>query len=96
MATYKVGLEGDVMTIGFSDPGSNDVIVKDAAAALAVLDLKGGPILKITGPASLPVAMVIAHAVGHKFGAVACFDPKLGKFVVCIAHGSAFKLGDLV
>jgi CRISPR-associated protein Csx3 len=59
-------------------------------------ELAGGEIVKINGPASLPVAMVIAHALGHLYGAIACFDPKMGKYVVCIAHGDIYRIGDLI
>jgi len=96
MATYKVCLEADVLTIGFADPGTNDIIVKDAKVALDAVNFLGGPLLKVTGPASLPVAMLICHYVVHKYGAIACFDPKLGKFVVCVTHNPAYALGDLI
>ncbi|MEA1981373.1 MAG: CRISPR-associated protein Csx3 [candidate division Zixibacteria bacterium] len=59
-------------------------------------ELSGGPLIKINGPASLPVGMVLAHALGHLYGAVACFDPKLSKYVVAVAHGGNYQVGDLV
>lgn len=96
MASYKVSLEGDLLTIGFADPASNDVIVKDAKAALSSVSFPGGPLLKVTGPASLPVAFVIAHHVMHIYGAIGIYDPKLGKYVIAVSHGSDYKLGDLV
>lgn len=100
MTTYKIALEGDILRVGFSDPAQNDQIVKDAATRLDEMvkngTLAGGPVLKINGPASLPVAIVIGHAVGHLYEAIACFDPKLSKYVVSIAHGSELKVGDLI
>ena len=101
VATYRVSLEGDTLQVGFGDePGQNDAIVRDAQTALEQLrasgQLTGGPLLKIHGPASLPVAVVLAHAVGHLYEVVGVFDPKLGKYVVAISHGSAHKLGDLI
>lgn len=100
MATYNISLDGDIMRVGFGDPASNDQIVRDCAAILdqmkAAGTLVGGPILKITGPASLPVAFVIAHAVLHIYGAVAIFDPKLQKYVVSVAHGAQYTVGDLI
>ena len=59
-------------------------------------EVKGGELALVNGPASLPVAMVLAHKLGHLFGAVACFDPKLGKYVVSIAHGGTYTVGQLV
>lgn len=98
--TYTIRLDGDIMKVGFGDPASNDVIVRDVASILdgmkASGDLVGGPLLKINGPASLPVAFVLAHAALHIYGAVAIFDPKLQKYVVAVAHGAEYAVGDLI
>jgi CRISPR-associated protein Csx3 len=100
MATFNINLDGDLMQVGFGDPATNDVIVRDVAAMLPDILLHnphpGGPLLKINGPASLPVAVVIAHAVTHLYGAVAVYDPKLGKYVVSVSHNPDFKIGDLI
>ncbi|MEH2265933.1 CRISPR-associated protein Csx3 [Nostoc sp.] len=100
MTTYKIAFEGEVLKIGFAEPSQNDQIVKDAAARLDEMsktgELKGGVLLKINGPVSVPIAFVLAHKVGHLYGAIAFFDPKLGKYVVCITHNPAYNLGDLV
>lgn len=100
MATYKIELSGDVLKVGFGEPAQNDAIVRDAAERLAELaldgTLSGGPIIKINGPASLPVAVVLAHGLSHLYGAVAVFDPKLGKYVVSTTHNPAYRVGDLV
>jgi CRISPR-associated protein Csx3 len=86
--------------VGFGVQDQNDKIVKDATAILETMvengELPGGEIMKINGPASIPVALVIAHALGHLYGAVAFFDPKLRKYVVSIAHGGRYQVGDLV
>ena len=87
------------LRVSFGDPAQNDTIVRDAEAALAALNLSGGPLVKVNGPASLPVAMVLAHRLGHIFGVVACYDPKLpgsAKYVVTISHDPAMKVGDLI
>lgn len=105
MTTYKIELNGDVLKVGFGEPAQNDQIVRDAAARLDEMvesgELAGGSLIKINGPASLPVCYVIAHKVAHLYGAIAVFDPKIGekgtsKYVVCITHNPAYKLGDLV
>jgi CRISPR-associated protein Csx3 len=100
MTTYKIAFEGEVLKIGFAEAAQNDQIVKDAAARLDEMsktgELAGGVLLKINGPVSVPVAFVLAHKVGHLYGAIAFFDPKLGKYVVCITHNPAYSLGDLV
>jgi CRISPR-associated protein Csx3 len=90
--------EGGIVTIdiGFGAPAQNDLIVRDAVAALARLELKGGKGIKLNGPASLPVAMALGHSVAHLYGFVACFDPKLGRYVVAISHDPAYKPGDLM
>ena len=98
--TYNMNLVGGVLKIGFGQLSQNDQIVKDVEKRITQLkedgNLAGGEIIKINGPASLPVAMVIAHGIGHLYQAVACFDPKLNKYVVAIAHGNIYQVGDLV
>lgn len=100
MTTYTIKLEDDILRIEFGEPAQNDQIVQDAAACLDDLlasgQLVGGKLLKINGPASLPVAFVIAHKVAHLYGAIACYDPKLASYVVCITHNPAYNLGALI
>lgn len=100
MTSYKIEIQGDVLRVGFGEPAQNDEIVKDAAARLEQMttsgELKGGAVLKINGPATNPVCFVLAHRVAHLYGAIGVFDPKMGKYVVCISHNPAYKLGDLI
>lgn len=85
-----------LLRVGFGETAENNVLVREAAADIEELGLGGGPGLKVNGPASLPVAMTIAHAVAHLYGFVACFDPKLGKYVVAITHTPDRGLGDIL
>jgi CRISPR-associated protein Csx3 len=107
MTTYNIELNGDILEINFGEPASNDQIIKDAAARLEEMAkagiLRGGQLLKINGPTSIPIAFVLAHRLCHLYGAIpsvsfanACFDPKLGKFVICVTHKPAYNLGDLI
>lgn len=103
MSTYQITLQGKILTIGFGEQAKNDRLVRDAAARLEEMveagELEGGALLKINGPASLPVAFVLAHRLSHLYGAIAVFDPKLAppkKYVVCITHNPDYKLGDLI
>lgn len=100
MTTYTIEPEDDILRVGFADPAQNDQIVQDAAVRLDELlslgQLAGGKLLKINGPASIPVAFVIAHKVAHLYGAIALYDPKLASYVVCITHDPAYKLGELI
>lgn len=103
MNTYNIELQGDVLKISFGNPAQNDQIVKDTALRLDAMvqdgTLVGGAFLKVNGPASMPVAFVLAHRLVHLYGAIAVFDPKLPephKYVVCITHNPAYKLGDLI
>jgi CRISPR-associated protein Csx3 len=100
MTTYNIELKEDTLHINFGEPAQNDQIVKDAAARLEEMaksgELHGGQLLKINGPVSIPVAFVLAHRLSHLYGAIAFFDPKLGKYVTCITHNPAYKLGDLI
>ena len=100
MSSYNISFIDGILKIGFGDPAQNDAIVKDAEKRLDEMtgnnELPGGKLIKINGPASLPVAMVLAHKLGHLYGAIAVFDPKLGKYVVSISHDPDYTLGDLV
>lgn len=97
MTTYNVVLEGtELLKLSFGAPAQNDEIVKDAIAGVKALDLKGGKVMKLNGPASLPVAIAIAHEIGHLYGAIAAYDPKLGKYVVAISHDPEFEIGQLI
>ncbi len=100
MATYNIKKDAEVLRVSFGDPAQNDQIVRDAVARLDEMvksgELAGGSLIKINGPASLPVAVAIAHAVSHLYEAVAVFDPKLGKYVVSVSHGDTYRPGDLI
>ena len=100
MTTYNIEMVNGVLKVGFADPAQNDQIVRDAAAQLDKMtesgELSGGSLLKINGPASLPVASVLVHRVAHLYGAIGIFDPKLGKYVITITHSPVYKLGDLI
>jgi len=100
-ATYKVDLENnDVLKVGFGAQADNDQIVQDAKEHLDEMvesgELAGGPLIKINGPASLPVAFVLAHVLVHRYGVVAVYDPKMGKYVVVTTHGGKYQVGDLI
>lgn len=100
MASYKIEKNDDVLKVGFGDPAQNDQIVRDAEARLVEMvangELAGGELIKVNGPASLPVAMVLCHKLAHIYSAVACFDPKMSKYVVAVAHGGKYTVGDLI
>jgi CRISPR-associated protein Csx3 len=106
MATYQIALGAgvgpngsDLLQVGFADPASNDVIVREAKTLmddLAQMFRLGGELLLINGPASLPVACVLTHAVGHLYSAVGVFDPKLAGYVIAIAHGGRYAVGDVI
>src|SRR5207244_1256735 len=88
MPSYRCEITGETsgvttLTIGFDpgSPASNDLLVRDARDSIDHLNLPGGRGVRFNGPASLPVAMVLAHAVAHKYGWVACWDPKLARYV---------------
>lgn len=100
MTTYNINLTDGVLKVGFGQPAQNDQIVRDAEKRcdemIANGELAGGDVIRVNGPASLPVAMVLCHKVAHLYGAVACFDPKLSKYVVAVSHNPSYTIGDLV
>lgn len=82
--------------IGFGSPAQNPQILTDAIQLIRDEHLSGGKLIRFNGPCSLPVAMALAHEVGHLYGAVACFDPKMACYVICISHDPEFTLGQLI
>ncbi|MBR3156880.1 CRISPR-associated protein Csx3 [Candidatus Saccharibacteria bacterium] len=102
MAKYNVAVaeatnETATLKIGFGEPASNDQIVVDAKAAVeAVSEEVMGKTVLLNGPASLPVAVVLTHALCHICPAIAVFDPKLGKYVVSVSHTADYQVGDLL
>lgn len=107
MTAYKIEIQDDLLLVGFNPkiPANGDRIVRDAAALLDKMlasgTIKGGPLLKIDGPASVPVCYAIAHKVSHLYGAIAVHDPKIGKkgyktYITVITHNPAYKLGELI
>ena len=101
--TYTITRDTEgILRVDFGAPSHNGQIVKDAAARLDEMtksgELSGGGLLKVNGPASLPVAMALAHKLSHRFEAVACYDPKLDKYVVAISHSPKPELvvGNLI
>lgn len=107
MTTYKIEIQDDLLQVGFNPdrPANGDRIVRDAAALLdemvATGMLRGGPLLKIDGPASILVSYAIAHKVCHLYGAIAVHDPKIGRkgyktYVTVITHNPAYQVGELI
>jgi hypothetical protein len=97
----NVGEKDGILTlkIGFGRSADNDEIVADALTALEPILKAGltfGKVVLLNGPASLPVATALAAKLAHISKAVAAFDPKLNRGVVAIAHGSDYKVGDLI
>jgi len=95
---YNVELQGDVLRVGFTDqPANNDDLVKEAVRKVRLYtDDLHGVFLKINGAASLPVAIAIACQVKGVVSGIACYDPKLQKYVVAHTVNSDYALGDMI
>ncbi|GAX38407.1 CRISPR-associated protein Csx3 [Nodularia sp. NIES-3585] len=105
MTTYKISLDGDVLKVGFGQPGNGDQVVRDAALRLDEMiasgGFSGGRLLKIDGPASVAVSYLIANKIADLYGAIAVFDPKIGRpgyktYIVAVTHTPAYKVGELI
>ena len=92
----------DLLKVGFSREKiySADCIVRDAENRLDELvqagELAGGSLLKINGRMSLPVSYTIAHKLGHLYGAIAVYDPRLKAYIVAISTNPDYKVGDTI
>ena len=104
MSTYRSEVNRQdssttIYKIGFGTPAQNDEIVLDAAKILAGLSDEGqlgGGAAFLNGPASLPVACVLAHKLSHLHDALYVFDPKLQGYICSISHSPSHAVGDLV
>ena len=97
MELYTMKLEGDTLFVDFGKAADNNEIVTEVNVSIASVAKKcHGKVIKINGRASLPVAMTIAHGLAHVARAIACYDPKLQKYVVAISHAPDLNVGDLL
>ena len=93
------GTDASLFRVRFGADSENDRKVVDAEQQIAAMVAGGnlgGKIALINGPASLPVAVVLAHHLIHRFGVLGVFDPKVAGYVVAAAHGSTYKVGDTI
>lgn len=100
MSLFDLNLEGEVLKVNFGDEqSSNDKIIVEAkqkAEAIKQEIIDNVTVLRINGVCSLPISMMLCHQFAHLVKAVACFDPKLGKYVVAVSHGADCQIGDLI
>jgi CRISPR-associated protein Csx3 len=90
--------ESTTLKMSFGDPATNAEIIKEVIVTCEAIkpQVMNGKILLLNGPASLPVACAISHAFAHLVPAVACFDPKLGGYVVAISHSPNYEVGSII
>ncbi len=97
---YNIEVDNDLMEVSFGTPGTNAEIVKYVHNLLkeknAKGEIPGGSLIKITGPASIPVTVVLVSFLQGLYGTIAVFDPKLGKFVISLSRSPKYALGDLI
>ncbi len=101
MLSYCIDIEADnVLRVGFGEAATNDQIIRDARIRINELiqagKICGGKLVKVNGPASMPVAMLLGHKLVHLYETVACYDPKLGCYIVVSAHGGEYNPGDRI
>lgn len=106
-SSYLIDYEDNTLKMRFSKTISakGDRIVLDTKEQLdRLLELKclpQGGLLKINGPASIPISYLIAHELGHLFSTIAIFDPKIGgeqqnRYVVAINYDPQYQVGDIL
>lgn len=94
MAKFKCEVRDKTLWIGFGDEAAQTPqIGVEAETKIAELKESGqlsvakfGKLLKINGPGALVVGFGLAHDLGHVFGAIAVFDPKIDRYVIVISH----------
>jgi len=107
-ATYLIAVEHDLkekvdtLYVKFGPVSAqNDQLVREANDRVKKMvdsgQLAGGTLLKINGPASLPLAVTISHGVLHLYEAIAVYDPKISPpYVISVTHGLRYKVGDRI
>lgn len=104
--SFFIKLTGDTLKIGFNTniTAQGDQLVLDVEKALNELINSGvakGKLLKISGHASVLVSYLIAAKLGHLYGAVAIFDPKIGdefvdEYIFTISHDPDYRVGETI
>lgn len=91
---------GTLLRTRFGQPAGNDLIAGELEVQLQEMKstgrLPGGPLIRVNGAISVPLAMVLAHHLLHLYEAVAVYDPKLSRYVVVSSHGASHRVGDLI
>jgi len=101
MEHYSIEIESEggvsLLRVGFGKPSSNAQIVAEVDEFLksASNTIPGGSLCLVNGPASLPVAFVLAHSLVHRFTEIAIFDPKMTAYVIVSSHGGR-SVGDTI
>jgi CRISPR-associated protein Csx3 len=92
------GSAATLFRVGFGDQAQNDQIVREVEGRLAELKANGlsGPLALVNGPASLPVAVMLGHALAHQYASIAIFDPKMAGYVVVLSHGGEYLAGTVI
>ena len=100
MSAFSLCRDGSVLWVGFGEPATGDAVVRDAVRELRKMEtsgeLAGGGLLCVNGRCSVPVAIMLGHALAHLFSAVAVFDPKLDRYIVSISHDPDLAVGQLI
>jgi CRISPR-associated protein Csx3 len=100
MEHYSVFIETEacvtMIRVGFGKPATNSVLVAEVDEHMRTTAISCGKLCLVNGPASLPVAFILAHHLFHKYEEVAIFDPKLAAYVVVSSHGGSHSVGDTI
>lgn len=91
-------IDGSLIKIGFGEPAQNPTIVEELQLFLeeGVLAAACGKPAFLNGPASLPVACTLVHALAHTVPFIGVYDPKLAAYVVAVSHDPAHHVGELI
>ena len=103
-STFFANVEGDILKVGCVRTDGNQIAI-DAAARIDELiasgKLRGGKLIKVNGKATLLSSYVIASRLGHLYGAIAVYDPKIcdmgiDRYIVALSHGSGMAVGSVL
>lgn len=89
--------EQGILQVVMGDGYDNDEIVSAASTAAQSIEQQVmGKVLLVNGRQTVPLCYVLAHAFAHLVPAIGVFDPKLKGYVVTIAHGPDYNVGQVI
>lgn len=95
-----MGMDGNILRVGFSESGESPQILIDTIRLLKDLNqsgqLSGGPFIAVNGECSVISAYAICDYLSRLYSTIAIYDPKLNGYVVIKSATTGYQVGEIV